>query len=115
MWPPVPPPAMTTLTPITASTPAAVPDPLGLLDRDTLLRPRPARPRHRPASCPVAEPEPAHQPAPCARAGHRQRTAAPGSDRANAMSMPSAAMVTISEDTPAEISGSGTPVIGSRP
>ena len=29
--------------------------------------------------------------------------------------MPSAAMVASSEDTPAEISGSGTPVIGSRP
>ena len=41
--------------------------------------------------------------------------AAPGSDLANDISMPSAAMVTISEETPAEISGSGTPVMGSRP
>src|SRR5262249_43714612 len=41
--------------------------------------------------------------------------AAPGSRRANAISMPSATMVTISDDRPEETSGSGTPVIGIRP
>ena len=40
---------------------------------------------------------------------------APGSDRANAISMPRAVIVTSSDDTPAEISGNGTPVMGSTP
>jgi len=40
---------------------------------------------------------------------------APGSRRANDMSIPSPTIVTVTDDSPWDTSGSGTPVIGNKP